>query len=212
MKSCTRTSSGWPLGRSSRPAFLKSPISSFFLVSTEIAGWPVRRKRPTHGIDVLELGVAVGMLAALAGLGVGLQAEAHVLQQPADHGVVDAIARRPIASARCRWLRLTHSSAACGSPRIADEISSRQRLQQAGLLDHGGLAAAAAAPDPAARPSRRRAVEVAQAAPDRAARDPGRSRTPPRCRRGLPRAPRWPRTDASRAHRDAGQRLHSADE
>ena len=39
-KSCTRTSSGEPFGRHSRPAFLKSPTSSFFLVSTEIAGSP----------------------------------------------------------------------------------------------------------------------------------------------------------------------------
>src|SRR4051812_33284428 len=39
-KSCTRTASGWPLGRNSRPPFLKSPTSSFFFVSTEIAGWP----------------------------------------------------------------------------------------------------------------------------------------------------------------------------
>jgi len=34
--------------------------------------------------DVLELPVAVGMLEALAGLGVGLQAEAKFLEQPAD--------------------------------------------------------------------------------------------------------------------------------
>src|SRR5208283_3405176 len=38
-KSCTRTSSGSPCLRHSRPAFLKSPTSSFFLVSTDIAGW-----------------------------------------------------------------------------------------------------------------------------------------------------------------------------
>ena len=40
-KSCTRTSSGVPLGRYSRPPFLKSPTNSFFFVSTEIttAGW-----------------------------------------------------------------------------------------------------------------------------------------------------------------------------
>jgi hypothetical protein len=35
---CTRT--GWPFGRQVRPLFLNSPISSFFLVSTEITGWP----------------------------------------------------------------------------------------------------------------------------------------------------------------------------
>ena len=39
-KSCTRTGSGLCFGRSSRPGFLKSPTSSFFLVSTEIAGSP----------------------------------------------------------------------------------------------------------------------------------------------------------------------------
>jgi hypothetical protein len=39
-KSCTRTSSGEPLGRHSRPPFLKSPTSYFFLVSTEIGGSP----------------------------------------------------------------------------------------------------------------------------------------------------------------------------
>src|SRR5713101_2071470 len=39
-KSCTRTASGWPIGRHARPAFLKSPTNSFFFVSTEITGWP----------------------------------------------------------------------------------------------------------------------------------------------------------------------------
>src|SRR5271165_6266006 len=34
-KSCTRTCSGSPLSRSSRPPFLKSPTNSFYLVSTE---------------------------------------------------------------------------------------------------------------------------------------------------------------------------------
>ena len=37
-KSCTRTRSGVPAGRQARPAFLKFPTSSFFFVSTEIAG------------------------------------------------------------------------------------------------------------------------------------------------------------------------------
>ena len=76
------------------------------------------------GVDVLELGVAVGMLAALAGLGVGLQAEAQVLQQPPDQVWSTRYPRSANAPARCRWLRLTHSRAACGSPRIADATSS----------------------------------------------------------------------------------------
>lgn len=38
-KSWTRTGSGSPCGRHSRPPFLESPTSSHFFVSTEIAGW-----------------------------------------------------------------------------------------------------------------------------------------------------------------------------
>src|SRR6266513_5476553 len=37
-KSCVRVATGWPVGRHCRPAFLNSPISSFFLVSTLITG------------------------------------------------------------------------------------------------------------------------------------------------------------------------------
>src|SRR5687767_9395857 len=46
-KSCTRTGSGWPLGRSSRPPFLNGPTSSFFLASTEMAGCPAATCRCT---------------------------------------------------------------------------------------------------------------------------------------------------------------------
>jgi hypothetical protein len=120
------------------------------------------------GIDMLELGVAVRVLAALAGLGVGLQAEAHVLQQPPDHGVVDTIAslrqlarQMPLAAAHPQQRRLR-----VAANRRRDQL--RQRLEQAGLLDHGRLAAATAAPHPADRPGRRGAVEVPQAAADRA--------------------------------------------
>ncbi len=40
MKSCVRTAIGLPFAASSRPTALKSPTSAFFLVSTEITGWP----------------------------------------------------------------------------------------------------------------------------------------------------------------------------
>ena len=61
LESCTRTRSGSPLGRHSRPAFLKSPTSSFFLVSTQITGCPVDRALGDR-VDVLKLRVAVGVL------------------------------------------------------------------------------------------------------------------------------------------------------
>jgi hypothetical protein len=49
-------------------------------------------------IDVLELLVAIGMLATFAGLGVGLQAEAEVLEQAADQIGANAIS----ALGKCR--------------------------------------------------------------------------------------------------------------
>ena len=53
--------SGLPSGCHSRPPFLKSPTSSFFLVSTEITGSPAAWNWSAPWLDVLELGVTVGM-------------------------------------------------------------------------------------------------------------------------------------------------------
>src|ERR1035437_4007660 len=54
-KSCTRTSSGEPFGRHSRPAFLKSPTNSFFFVSTEISGLPIApRRRRDQRAQIIE--------------------------------------------------------------------------------------------------------------------------------------------------------------
>ena len=128
------------------------------------------------GVDMLELGIAVGMMAALARLGVGLQAEAHVLQQAPDHGVADAVAparqfgrQMPLAAAHPQQVRLR-----VATDRRADQLA--QRLEQAGLLDHRRLAAAAAAPYPTARPSRPSLIKIPQPAPDRAARNAGHHR------------------------------------
>ena len=55
-------------------------------MSTEIAGCAGRLECPHVGVDVLELGVAVGVAGAFARLAVGLQAEAEasIQQGPAD--------------------------------------------------------------------------------------------------------------------------------
>ena len=53
-------------------------------MSTEIAGSPRGDRALTVRVDVLELRVAVGMLASLARLAIGLQAVPQVVQQPAD--------------------------------------------------------------------------------------------------------------------------------
>jgi hypothetical protein len=61
--------------------FLKSPTSSFFFVSTKIAGG----HRSFHrGVDVGELRIAIRMLAALPRLAVGLATVVQRAQQVGD--------------------------------------------------------------------------------------------------------------------------------
>ena len=45
---------------------------------------PGSLERPHLGVDMLELGVTIGVAGTLARLAVGLQAEVETLQQPAD--------------------------------------------------------------------------------------------------------------------------------
>ena len=68
-----------------RPAFLKSPTSSFFFVSTEIVGCCCRCAARTAPRDVPKLRVPVDVLAAFARLHVALQAVAQPVQQFGDH-------------------------------------------------------------------------------------------------------------------------------
>ena len=90
---------GAPLGRNSRPPFLKGPTSSFFFVSTEITGSP--RESCSK---VLKLGVAVRVFRPRQGLAIGLQAIAHVVEQFGDHAMADPLALQ------CRR-QLTHALA-----------------------------------------------------------------------------------------------------
>ena len=75
-----RTCSGDFFGRHSRPLFLKSPTSSFFLVSTEMTG-ALRPMLLHAGVEILELCVAVGVMAAFAGLAIALLAVAEAAQK-----------------------------------------------------------------------------------------------------------------------------------
>ena len=127
------------------------------------------------GVDVLELPVAVGVLKALAGLGVSLQAEAEFLEQPTDQ-----IGAGPIAQFSQRRGQMP-DAAACPQQRRL-RIASRgrgdkllERLEQAGLLDRRRLAATAVPPYPADRHIRASVLELVEAAVDRAARKAGRS-------------------------------------
>ena len=115
-KSWTRTSSGSPCGRHSRPPFLKSPTSSFFFVSTEIAGWPSARAVLTL-VDVGKLRIPVGMIVTLSGLAIALQAELLLLQQFADDRVTDPMPELSSSAASWRRLLQVQRSGDIGSPR-----------------------------------------------------------------------------------------------
>ena len=178
MKSCTRTGSGSPFGRNSRPAFLKSPTSSFFLVSTEIAGSPAASAAFTCCVDVAELRVAVGMVASPrgscgwpAGCSPSSRSRSATtlcpMRWPSRPQAPSARLRRLLAGPQQRRLR----------------IAARRRLHQ-GRADRraasdrrpGQLLASAARPahPPGAPPRRLRlAAQFRQAATDRAARNAG---------------------------------------
>ena len=162
---------GWPLGRHWRPAFLNSPTSSFFLVSTLITG--SRSALVGSGLlaDVAELGVPVRVLLPLDGLGVGLQAEPLGPQQAADRVGGDRVALggqlgRQAAGRLRRPPQRRH--------RVAPLIrlhQGQQRREQPRVQVSGPLAAPARTPDPAQRP--RTGIQLVDSQRHRALADPG---------------------------------------
>jgi hypothetical protein len=75
MKSCTRTSSGDPWGRHSRPLFYEVS-NEFFLLGVYRNHRLIRRQGFAHAfVDMMELRVTVRALAAFQGLTVALKAE-----------------------------------------------------------------------------------------------------------------------------------------
>ena len=74
-------------------------------------------------VDVLELRVAIGMLATFAGLGVGLQAEAEVLEQAADQAAAGA---KSLLGKGRRQMPV----AAADPPQVGLRIAARGRRHQ----------------------------------------------------------------------------------
>ena len=126
-KSWTLTRSGAPSGCHSRPPFLKAPTSSFFLVSTEMAGWRWRcAARPAARCSGTgRRGPGAG---PFQGLDVALQAVAERVQQISDHAMADRMALRVRAAARsacsCR------SSATATSGRRVARFYQRVEIPQ----------------------------------------------------------------------------------
>ena len=121
-----------PCGRSSRPPFLKSPTSSFFLVSTEMAGCRRAESARCASLMCSNCASRSGCWRPSRVLALACRLKPRSLsRRPTRLG----LARYPCpasAADRCRWLRLTHSSVACGSPRVADFTSSSKALRKPG--------------------------------------------------------------------------------
>ena len=128
-------------------------------------------------VDVLELGVAVGVAGALARLGIGLQAEAQTVQQAADQ----LLAGDEVLLGQCRrQMALALADRPQGSLGIAADRRLHQLVQgvQKPRLDRGRRLACAAPPtNPRAEPHGAR-PQVCQSATDGAARKAGRPRNP----------------------------------
>src|SRR3954471_17807951 len=148
-KSCTRTSSGEPFGRHARPAFLKSPTSSFFLVSTEITGSPAASARVTCALMKANCASRSGCRPPSRVLALALQ----LVGEPA----------QALAGPAQRRFRI----AARG--RLDQGLESRPQLRIG--LDRG-LAARARPTQPAPRP-RALVGQVLEPAPDGARRQAG---------------------------------------
>src|SRR5829696_7708359 len=181
-KSCTRTGSGCPFGRSSRPPFLKSPTNSFFLVSTEIAGSPAAWNSFTAALMCSNWASRSGWLAPSRVLRLACRLNPRRGSSRPTSFCPAAKPRSAKAADRWRWLLLTHRNGASGSPRI-DSGSPRivtpdrglhqvvQRLEKPGL----GLGRRLAAASRSAHPMAERlgaCPQVRQATADRAAGNP----------------------------------------
>jgi hypothetical protein len=131
---------------------------------------------------VLELRIAVGMEGAFARLGIGLQAEAEAVQQPADQLVAGGSPCSASAADKGRWLVLTHSSAASGSPRMEDCTNACKASRSPGWVSVAGLlpppTRRTRSPSRAARKSARPHPIVLRAMP--VARDTAATPPPPR--------------------------------
>ena len=175
LKSCTRTSSGSPFGRHSLPAFLKSPTSSFFLVSTLITGWPSLDRALGDRVDVAELRVTVGVLPALPRLDVRLQAVPQPAQKLRDRREVRLVAQlaqpvgeMPDALGRPAQKRLRIPAAISFDQPLEIHNQRRIRLGQP-------LAPTTRPPHPPRREPLPR-LKLIDPLPDRRHRDPGRAR------------------------------------
>src|SRR3954449_3641348 len=175
-KSCTRTASGVPFGRHSRPAFLKSPTSSFFLVSTEITGSPAASARVTCALMKANCASRSGWRPPSRVLALACRLKPRSCSSVPTRVRLTRWPWACSSSASRRRLLQVQRSGPSGSPRA---VGSSGRLDQSLQIAHpvgirldGRLAAAACATNPTGRQGRRLG-QFAQPTPNGAGRDPG---------------------------------------
>ena len=134
------------------PARVPEVADQFLLLGVDRDGRFARRdRRLDRGVDVHELGIAVGMAGPLAGLAVGLTAVLQGAQQPADQFLADFEA---LAAQSLGDVPLAAADPAQWRFRVAaDRILNQglQRREQPRLSFDGALAPAARTPDRAAQ-------------------------------------------------------------
>jgi len=138
-------------------------------------------------VEVAELGVTVGMLAALNGFGVALQGKALAVQQPRDGVRADSVPTAGQFRGQLAGGQRRPAQRRLGVP-SAGRLDQRQQRRQQRRIGFGGrFAAAARTPSPAQR--RPAGLQFGHALRDPRPRRPGRGRdngdTPMAQRAGL---------------------------
>jgi hypothetical protein len=165
------------LGLASRAQFpaavLEVTDQFLFLGVDRDGGLRFGQKRVDPGIDIVQLGIAIGMTAALPGLAVGLQREAERLQHPTDQflaGCEAALVERP----RQMALALADPNQRCLGVAANGRLDQlAQGVEQSRLLVCGSCAPGAGTANPTI-PCITAGAQFPQATADRAAGDPGR--------------------------------------
>ena len=91
---------------------------SFFLASTEMAGWSSSWKARTCRLMYFELGIAIGVVLAFLVLPIGLQAVPQVVEQGCDRLMAHRMTPRFSSSATLRTLLEVQHRGDCGSPLV----------------------------------------------------------------------------------------------
>ena len=164
-----------PWGRNSRPPFLKSPTSSFFLVSTEITGSPAAWNAFTSALMCSNWALRSGWLAPSRVLLLACRLKPRRRSKRPTSFWPAVKPRSASAADRWRWLLLTHSKGSLGIAADRRLHQLIQGFQKPRLCLDRGLAATTPPANPIAEQHGAR-TQVRQAATDRAARNSGRPR------------------------------------